>query len=71
MKSMTIRNIPDEVLAGFKAVCAYEQTTMQDRIVQFVTKEAEKMLLLGVHSNKPKGDYAKAKAQERKAAKQK
>ena len=71
MKSMTIRNVPDEILAAFKAVCAYEQTTMQAKIVQFVTEEAEKMLLLGVHSGKPKGEYARAKAQERKAAEKK
>ena len=67
MKSMTIRNIPDDVLAGFKAVCAYEKTTMQNKILQFVTEEAEKILLLGVHSGASKSDYAKAKVQERKA----
>ena len=71
MKTMTIRHIPEDVSAAFKATCAYEKTTMQDKILAFVTEEAEKMLLLGTHAGGPKTDYAKSKAQQRKAEKMK
>ena len=42
MKAINLRNVPDELHSRLKAVCALENVTMQDKVVELIRKYVER-----------------------------
>ena len=51
MKSMTIKEIPDDVMARFKAWASYHGLTVKDAVIQVMREKAE---LMRVENDKQK-----------------
>jgi len=52
MKSLTIKQIPDEALAGFKAYCALKGIRMTDALIAFMREKAAQVQLQGEQGKK-------------------
>jgi len=42
MRVINLRNVPDDLHSRLKAVCALENVTMQDKIVELIREYVEK-----------------------------
>ena len=41
MARIVIENVPEEIKAGFKAICAVHNTTMRDELLKHITSRVE------------------------------
>ena len=42
MAKIVIENVPQEIKAGFKAICTVHNTTMRDELLKYVTSPVKK-----------------------------
>jgi hypothetical protein len=42
MARIVIENVPEEIKAGFKAICTVRNTTMKDELLKYITSRVER-----------------------------